>query len=200
MTNREPYIHDIPPDAAYSLRPLPLWPLVMLLALGFSVLALVGAGLVLDRRAVGALGVSPGCSGGLAVGYAMITFSGALAGLARIAIERRVFHVLQFDLLRGTVLACVPVIGLVATLPGALGCRTAARIAQFNGIGDALLGTPGATIAGACTFGLGMALLASVRVLPPPGLVAAQVDALRAEEAEPLDVVDAALARHDLLD
>jgi len=88
----------------------------------------------------------------------------------------------------------------VATIPGAIGCRSASRLADFGNLGDALLGTPGTTIAGACAYGIGMAIIAAVRVLPPPELVAAEVDAYRRASDAPLDVVEAALARHDLLD
>lgn len=200
MSGSDLYTQELPVDAAYSLRPLPLWPLVLFVSLAFSVLALIGAGLVLDRRAVGALAVSKGCSPGLAMGYGMIVLAGALTGLARIALERRMFHVLQADAARAATLAIVPMIGLIMTVPGAIGCGVASRVTRLGAAGEALLGTAGATVAGACAFGLGMALLSMVRVLPPPGLIAAQVDALRAEDAAPLDVVEAALARHDLLD
>ena len=191
---------DRPPDSVFALRPLRWWPLVLMFTLMFAAAAFLAAGLLLDNRSAGALSVSRGCSGGLALAFALFGVAGALCGLARVVVERRGFHIMAFDFTRTVMLGLVPCIGLVVAVPGAIGCRAATRLADFGSLGDALLGTPGTTIAGACAYGVGIAVIAAVRVLPPPELVAAEVDAYRRAGNEPIDVVEAALARHDLLD
>lgn len=191
---------DRPADSVFALRPLRWWPIVLLLTLVFAAAALIAAGLLLNDRSAGALSVSRGCSGGLALAFVLFGVAGALSGLARVVVERRGIHVMAYDVTRTVMLGLVPLIGLVVTIPGAMGCRSATRLADFGSLGDALLGTPGATIAGACAYGIGMAIIAAVRVLPPPEFVAAEVDAYRRAADEPHDVVEAALARHDLLD
>jgi hypothetical protein len=175
--------------------------MLMLVVLGTAaVTALLVAGILLDHGGVAALAVSDGCSGASAGGFAVLALAGAAVGLMRVVAERRTPHVLLVDPQRGAGMALVPLLGAIAALPGAIGCRGAEALSGAGSFGEALLGAPGATLAGACAFGCGMAVMSAVRILPPAELVAAAYEADRAAAAAPVDPVTAALERHDLLD
>lgn len=183
-----------------GISPPRAWPLVGMLALTMSGATVLGAAVVFDNTSIGGAGVRAGCDFARSGGFALLALGGLLMGLARIVVDRRIPHVIQLDASRVLTCGLVPFLALAVTLPGTLGCRAAARLGRIDGIGDALLGGPGLTLAAVGAFGVGFALTAAVRVSLPPELIAEEMARIAAIEAEPLDVVDAALARHDLLD
>ncbi|MCW2922070.1 MAG: hypothetical protein JWL76_1944 [Thermoleophilia bacterium] len=175
-----------------SWQPHPWWAWHLAgLALGTAVL--VGGGVALSHAQFGtslrarACDLSP-------VGGLLLLVAGAL--LVTVAMQlARLQHpsaVVGLEW-RGAAFALpVPLVLLAATLPGLLGCSLGRDIAAVGTIGDALVGAPGITLAGAAAALVGVALGSVVHVTwlapvfglieEPPGIVE-----LAMQEAEALE-------------
>lgn len=191
----------LPGDAAPAegTAPLRQWQLLALLGALAAGAMLVGAGVVLSEAGLGRAAANRQCNGSLLAGLLLLALAGGMAGMARIVVDRRYVHELFFDTARLAAGLPVPLLGLAVSAPGFMGCSFAVRVADWPLLGDALLGTPGMAIAGACAFATGIALTSVVRVRVPLATLIEEYERLQHGDA-PASLAERALAAHDLLD
>lgn len=129
-------------------------------------------------------------------GLALLVLAGVLVAASVTAMRLRRGGVLVADPATGLIAAITPILVLLGTTPGVAGCRSAARVERWDGIGQALVGTSGIALAGAAAFGLGFAIvqawsveryIATAVVDEEPSLID-----LAIEDAEAYDVDPAA--------
>lgn len=182
--------------AAGGWRPHPWWAWTLaLLALG--TVALLVAGTLLEAANFGTSLRARTCDASPLAGLGMLAAAGMLLALAMQLARLRWDEASTISWDAGSLVLSLPVPALLLalTLPGVLGCPLGRDVARLDGIGSALVGTPGIALAAGGAMLLGVALGAVAHVgrapedalaAPEPGIVdlaIAEAEALRADEA-----------------
>lgn len=188
---------DAPVSRAW--RPQPWWAWhAGALALGS--LALLAGGVALSNAELGTSLRARACDASPLAGLAMLALGAVFVAVGmQLARLQHPSAVVGLEW-RGMAFALpVPILLLVATLPGLLGCALGQDIASLGVIGDALVGAPGLLLAGAAAALVGVALGSVVHVTwlaPTIGIVdeTPGIVELAMQEAEALQA-DAASTR-----
>lgn len=146
-----------PPQRGARLRAL--WSVVAAVSL------MILAGIALENEGVSKGQLARGCDTGIGIGFVLLVGAGAMAGFARIALDRRSYHRVRTDLSRWLTGALAPLLMSALTVPGAIGCAWVSRLDRLGAVGGGLLGTPGLALAGAATFALGLGMTSAVRIV-----------------------------------
>jgi hypothetical protein len=192
----DPGADDPDPARATGPQVLQRWAAVAGMAGVIAAGALLGAGAVLSEAELGRASVARGCDPGLGGGLLLLAFAGALLGFVRIAVDWRFPQEVLFDNARFWALLPVPALLLILTAPAFLGCEVATEVANVQGLGRALTGTPGIALAGASAMACGLVPTMAVRMQVSVSQIIAHYEQMRAPAAAP-DPVEAALAKLD---
>lgn len=189
--------HGAPVARAWQPHPWWAWHLAFV-ALGAAML--IAGGVALSNAEFGTSLRARGCDASPLGGLTLLAIGALLAAIGmQLARLQHPSAVVGLEW-RGAAFALpVPIALLAATLPGLMGCALGQDIAAVGMVGDALVGAPGLTLAGAAAALVGIALGSAVHVTwlapvvglvdEPPGIVE-----LAMQEAEALET-DAASQR-----
>lgn len=181
-------------DRSQEPQPLHGWAVVATLAVAIVFGSLLGAGAVLSEGGLGRSSVARGCSAKLGAGLMLFVFAGALFGVVRVAVDRRFAQEVVFDHTRFWALLPAPALLLLLSAPAFLGCEVATDIANMDGLGRTLTGTPGIALLGASAFAVGLVPTMAVRTRVPVSAIVQQFEQLRASGSAAPDPVERVLA------